>query len=127
MITRLERGSLTPPELHKLSAAYWSLSAVERMEASLRRTAALESKRNACPRSSARREMPLARKIFQLAVLALISHGLPATAQEENTGVLRGVVEDPSRTPVDGARVRLENKSIQKKFDATTDEKGEFI
>ena len=66
-------------------------------------------------------------RVLNLAALALllVAHDLLA-AQGQNTGVVHGAVEDPSRKPVPGAQVRLENKGNQEKFRGTTKETGEF-
>ncbi|HEX2712103.1 MAG TPA: carboxypeptidase-like regulatory domain-containing protein, partial [Candidatus Acidoferrales bacterium] len=52
--------------------------------------------------------------------------GLWTTGQDQNTGTLRGVVEDPSGDPVPGAQVELQNKTTHDHFETASDETGRF-
>src|SRR5436309_3769110 len=74
-----------------------------------------------------RGEKELVRGIAHFVALILISHALVANAQERDAGALRGVVEDPSRYPIAGAQVRLENRNTRQESATTSDETGEFV
>src|SRR5437773_3860531 len=53
--------------------------------------------------------------------LAAITIALPAAAQ----GIVKGTVKDDKGQPVDGAKVTIEGAA--RKFETTTDKKGEFV
>src|SRR5947199_749287 len=48
------------------------------------------------------------------------------TTMAENTGIVRGTVEDPSGQPVLGAELKLKDKTTLEKFKTTSNESGEF-
>lgn len=59
-----------------------------------------------------------------IGLLVLVLLAAPALAQ---TGGVRGRVTDAAGTPVEGATVRIEAKSVTRKLEVKTNKKGEYI
>jgi hypothetical protein len=70
---------------------------------------------------------PVRGTAYLVVALTLITHGLPADAQGQGAAVIRGVVEDPSRNPIPGAQVTLEDKGTGDRSEATSGQTGEFV
>ena len=72
-------------------------------------------------------------RTLMLTILLVFSQGMLQTTMAmlqttmaENTGIVRGTVEDPSGQPVLGAELKLKNKTTLEKFKTTSNESGEF-
>jgi Flp pilus assembly protein TadD len=59
------------------------------------------------------------------AALIALAIALPAAAQ--STGMVRGVVQDASGRPVDGAKVNIDADESKRHFETKTNKRGEFI
>ena len=60
--------------------------------------------------------------LFVLAALAFVAVAAPVSAQ----GIVQGVVKDAKGEPVDGAKVSIESTESNRKFETSTNKKGEF-
>src|SRR5262249_52391685 len=60
--------------------------------------------------------------LFALAALAFIAIAAPASAQ----GIVKGVVTAAKGQPVEGAKVGIESTESNRKFETTTNKKGEY-
>src|SRR6266540_306662 len=76
--------------------------------------------------SSIREEVTTMRHLAYFFAFALMLHGSLIAAEQENAGVLRGVVEDPSGRTIPAAEVKAVNEASQEKFKTLTDEAGKF-
>src|SRR6266850_1777028 len=69
----------------------------------------------------------MARKLLGLVMLALAFPIIVAAQSQATTGIIRGVVTDPSGTPVAGANVTLREAQTGFQRQLTTNERGVFV
>jgi len=69
----------------------------------------------------------MARKLLGLVMLALAFPIIVAAQSQATTGIIRGVVTDPSGTPVAGANVTLREAQTGFQRQLTTNDRGIFV
>jgi tetratricopeptide (TPR) repeat protein len=67
------------------------------------------------------------RHLWLMAGVALLAMAMTLPAAAQSTGMVRGVVKDAAGKPVEGAKVIIEAEGNNRRFEAKSDKKGEFV
>ena len=67
------------------------------------------------------------RPLWLVACAALVAMAITLPAAAQSTGMIRGVVKDASGKTVEGAKVIIEGEGNNRRFEAKSDKKGEFV
>ena len=67
------------------------------------------------------------RHLWLVACAALVAMAITLPAAAQSTGMIRGVVKDASGKTVEGAKVIIEGEGNNRRFEAKSDKKGEFV
>src|ERR1700730_17611554 len=67
------------------------------------------------------------RHLWLVACGALVAVAVTLPTAAQSTGMVRGVVKDAAGKPVEGAKVIIEAEGNNRRFEAKSDKKGEFV
>ena len=67
------------------------------------------------------------RHLWLVACAALVAMAITLPAAAQSTGMVRGVVKDASGKTVEGAKIIIEGEGNNRRFEAKSDKKGEFV
>src|SRR5882762_8417438 len=67
------------------------------------------------------------RHLWLVACAALVAMAITLPAAAQSTGMVRGVVRDASGKTVEGAKIIIEAEGNNRRFEAKSDKKGEFV
>jgi len=67
------------------------------------------------------------RHLWLVACAALVAMAITLPAAAQSTGMVRGVVKDASGKTVEGAKIIIEAEGNNRRFEAKSDKKGEFV